>query len=115
MMQKRSSNSAGAVYLDRESRVRDLEQMARRAAARVPQIRRIILFGSMVNGTPTPRSDADLLVEVGSATDPADVLRAMSPLVCPVDLFVFTCEELAASDPPLVAKTALRDGKDLLR
>lgn len=112
-MRKSSSNSAGATYLDREARLRDLFMMAERAAARVPEIRRIILFGSMVNGIATPRSDADLLVEVRVSTDAADVLRAMSPLPCPVDLFVFTSEELAAT-PPIVASTALREGKVLL-
>ncbi len=96
--------------------------MSRRAAAQIPEIRRIILFGSLVNGIPTPRSDADLLVEVSSSAheDPRDrgveVLRAMSPLVCPVDVFVYTTRELnelAASGSPLVT-AALRDGKNLL-
>ena len=32
------------------------------AAARLPALRRVILFGSLVAGIPTPRSDADLLV-----------------------------------------------------
>ncbi len=121
-MPARSSNSAGATYLDRESRIRDLREMARRAAKQIPEIRRVILFGSLVSGTPTPRSDADLLVEVDSSVhaDPrdraADVFRAMSPLVCPLDLFVYTTQELndlAASHSPLVT-TAFRKGVDLL-
>ena len=54
----------------------------------------------MVTGTPTPRSDADVLIEVdGSAHDhPRDrnpeMIRAMWPLVCPLDLFVYTTDEL---------------------
>jgi predicted nucleotidyltransferase len=122
-MQRRSSNSAGAVYLDREARIRELEQMARRAAARLPEIRRILLFGSLVSGIPTPRSDADLLVEVSNSAQEnprertSEVLRVMSPLVCPIDLYVYTTSELnelAAAGSPLVA-AALRDGRNLLR
>lgn len=119
-MRRRSSNSAGATYLDREARIRDLRAMAQSAAGKIPEIRRVILFGSVVSGIPTPRSDADLLVEVTNSThaDPrdrnADVIRAMSPLACPVDLFVYTTRELQElSDAPLVT-TALRDGVDLL-
>ena len=119
-MRRRSSNSAGATYLDRDARIADLRAMARRAADRIPQIRRVILFGSLVSGIPTPRSDADVLVEVdGSAyADPrdraADMIQAMSPLPCPVDLFVYTTPELRdLAQTPLVA-TALRDGTDLL-
>ncbi|HKS22696.1 MAG TPA: nucleotidyltransferase domain-containing protein [Thermoanaerobaculia bacterium] len=96
--------------------------MARRAAERIPAIRRVLLFGSLVNGIPTPRSDADLLVEIDGeiATDPRDragqVRDAMSPLPCPVDLFVYTSaelHELLAESAPVVT-TALRDGVDLL-
>jgi len=52
--------------------------------------------------------------------DPRDragaVSEAMSPLPCPVDLFVYTSaelQELLAERAPVVA-TALRDGVDLL-
>ena len=96
--------------------------MARRAAERLPSIRRVVLFGSLTSGIPTPRSDADLLVEVSESDHerPQDripeVLRAMSPLPCPADLFVFTTRELEqtkAEDSPLV-RAALRTGEDLL-
>jgi predicted nucleotidyltransferase len=122
MMRTRSSNSSGATYLDREARLREVKTMARRAAARIPEIRRVLLFGSLVKGIPTPRSDADLLVEIDGeiADDPRDrageVSRAMSPLPCPVDLFVYTSaelHELLAERAPVVT-AALRDGVDLL-
>jgi len=118
----RSSSTAGAIYLDREARLRDLQAMALRAAAALPEIRRILLFGSHANGIPTPRSDADVLVEVAWSAheDPreraVDVLRAMAPRPCPLDLIVYTTaelRELEAARAPLVM-TALRDGIDLL-
>ena len=92
------------------------------AAARLPALRRVILFGSLVMGIPTPRSDADLLVVLSESDqgEPRDrvpeVLRALMPLPCPVDLFVLTGEELdrhTRERHPLV-REALQHGHDLL-
>jgi predicted nucleotidyltransferase len=88
----------------------------------MPSIRRVLLFGSLPGGRATPRSDADVLVVVSdSAYSDAreripDVLHAMAPLPCPVDLFVLTTTELARAqeeDSPL-ARAALATGVDLL-
>lgn len=98
-MQKPLSNSAGAIYLDRGVRLRELRAAARQAALSVPAIRRVILFGSLANGIPTPRSDADLFIEVSSSQHASapdrvpEMLRALSPLPCPVDLFIATTRE----------------------
>jgi predicted nucleotidyltransferase len=95
---------------------------ARRAASRLPALRRIILFGSLVAGIPTPRSDADLLVVLAESDhrEPRDrvpeVRRALRPLPCPVDLFVLTSEELdqhTREGHPLVREARER-GRDLL-
>jgi predicted nucleotidyltransferase len=81
-----------------------------------------VLFGSLANGTATPRSDADLLVVVDSSDqgEPRDrvpeLLRALAPLPCPVDLFVLTraeVERARAGDSPLV-RVALATGIDLI-
>jgi uncharacterized protein len=114
--------SAGAVFLDKAKRTEDVRAAARRAAARLPAIRRVVLFGSLAAGIPTPRSDADLLIVV-DASDCAHVrdrippmLAAMSPLPCPVDLVVLTTEELgrAQKDGDPVVREALTYGVDLL-
>jgi hypothetical protein len=53
-----------------------------------------------VDGIPTPRSDVDLFVEVSSSPhdEPRDrvpeMLAALLPLPCPVDLFVLTSDEV---------------------
>jgi len=89
---------------------------------RIPAIRRIILFGSLVTGSATPRSDADILVvlEDSSHDQPRDrvpeVLRALSPLPCPLDLFVLTSAEVEryqAEGSPLL-RIAVSEGMDLL-
>jgi predicted nucleotidyltransferase len=86
----------------------------------VPEIRRVLLFGSLVSGVPTPRSDADLLVEVSESAhaEPRDrvpeLLGAFQPLPCPLDLFVLTSEEMERLGPssPLV-RLALATGLDI--
>ena len=121
-MPRQSSSSAGAVYLDLPRRIEELGAGARRIADRIPGTRRVILFGSLVAGIPTPRSDADLLVIVDTSPhrEPRDrvpgVLQALRPLPCPVDVFVLTAQELerfANEDNPLL-REALNHGRDLL-
>ena len=121
-MPRRSPISVGATYLDRTARIEALRQAARRAAGRLPPIRRMILFGSLVGGTPTPRSDADILVVVetsehSQARDRVpELLGALSPLPCPIDLTVLTREEFERArreEVPLV-REALANGLELL-
>ena len=95
---------------------------ARRIADKIPGTRRVILFGSLVAGIPTPRSDADLLVILDSSAhrEPRDrvpeVLRALRPLPCPVDVFVLTVQELErhTSERDPLLREALSHGRDLL-
>jgi predicted nucleotidyltransferase len=81
----------------------------------------MILFGSLAAGIPTPRSDADILVVVETSERRGrdrlpEILAAMSPLPCPVDLRVITVEELATAgqrgDPLL--REVMKNGFDLL-
>lgn len=88
----------------------------------LPAIRRVVLFGSLAHGIPTPRSDADLLIVVDRSEQPEprdripEMLRALRPLPCPVDLVVVTAEELerhTGEGHPLL-REALAHGEDLL-
>lgn len=120
-MPMRSPRSAGATYLDRDRLVSELEAAARRAAGRLAQIRRVLLFGSLVNGRPTPRSDADVVVVVADSphADPRqrlpEVQLAFRPLPCPLDLLVVTESEVEAHGEEWpVLRLALATGRDLL-
>lgn len=121
-MPRSSATSAGATYLDRAHRIEEVRQAARRARERLPTITRVVLFGSLATGEATPRSDADLLIVVTDSPHarPADripdMLRALSPLPCPLDLLVVTADELARArgkGDPLV-REAVAGGLDLL-
>lgn len=85
-------------------------------------MRRAILFGSLTTGIPTPHSDADLLIVLDASEHaqmrdrvPA-VLAAMTPLPCPIDLFVLTADELerAQHAGDAFVREALAGGLDLL-
>lgn len=85
-------------------------------------MRRAILFGSLISGIPTPRSDADLLIILDASEHaqmrdrvPA-VLAAMTPLPCPIDLFVLTVDEFerAHREGDTFVREALARGLDLL-
>jgi predicted nucleotidyltransferase len=120
--QRPSQNSAGVTFLNKEARISDLRRAAARARERMPALGRIILFGSLVSGAPTPRSDADLMAVVirgphEHARDRVpELLAALSPLPCPVDVFVVTENEFerAQHDGTPLIREALAHGVDLL-
>jgi len=64
------------------------------------QLRRAVLFGSLARGGATASSDADLLLVVAYSehSRPRDripgALQALRPLPCPLDLFVYTEQEV---------------------
>ncbi len=81
----------------------------------------MLLFGSLAHGLAGPRSDADLLIEVVSSSRAElrdripEMLEALRPLPCPVDLFILTTEELASPAASIgVVREALERGIDLL-
>lgn len=63
-MHDRSSNSAAVRFIDREQVIRDLRQAVAEAKSRYPEIIRVFLIGSLVQGNWTADSDADLIIVV---------------------------------------------------
>ena len=64
-MPEASLNFAEVRFLDRDQVIRNLRQPAAEAKARYPEIVKVYLFGSLVQGTWAADSDADLIVVVG--------------------------------------------------
>jgi predicted nucleotidyltransferase len=58
------SSSAEVRFIDRDQVIRDLRQAASKARSRYPEIKKVFLFGSLVDGTWTADSDADLIIVV---------------------------------------------------
>ena len=63
-MRETSSNFAEVRFIDRDEIIRDLRQAVAEAKSRYPEIVKVYLFGSFVQGTWTADSDADLIVVV---------------------------------------------------
>ena len=63
------SSSAEVVFLDRDRVIQDLRVAAAEAKRAHPEILKVFLFGSLVDGTWTADSDADLMVVVDKTFD----------------------------------------------
>jgi len=80
---------------------------------------RIVLFGSLANGTARDESDVDLLIELDTDLSPADRARAVSRLFpdrrWSLDALVLTPAELAAArrSPASVLAAIERGGRVL--
>jgi predicted nucleotidyltransferase len=77
-------------------------ELAAAAAAADPRILRIVLFGSLAIDRATPRSDADLMIELSDHSEPRSMdripeyLQAFSKGPVPVDVFPFTVSEISS-------------------
>lgn len=100
-MQPPFTSYAASRFINREVVLTELRQAAERAGAQCPGVEAIFLFGSFAHGTPTPRSDADLLVVIHEDADRWQVydccLTVFTHCPVPVDLFVLTRPEVEAS------------------
>ena len=65
----------------------ELKKTAQFLKTRCPGIEAVYLFGSFASGTPTPKSDADLLV-VADKNDADTIREILSSTPVPVDLFI---------------------------
>ena len=111
-MPKRSLIMRRARFLDKEEVIEKLSRLAHRAKSRDPNIKEILLFGSIINNTYTSRSDADILIVLHE--DHARFmdriprflfLFANAPV--PVDVFPYTEKEVQTVP---IAKKALAQG-----
>ena len=95
-------------FVDREAVVEQLRRAAKKLREERPEVRAVYCFGSFAEGIPTPRSDADILVMVGSSDRPmhqrgAFFMDVFLDLSVPVDLFVSTEDEWENAQGGIVA------------
>lgn len=111
-MPRRLSTLPKTRFLDKEKVIQKLSKLALKAKSKDPNIKKIVLFGSIINNTYTIRSDADILMVLHEDhTRFMDripkflLLFANAPV--PVDVFPYTEKEVQTI--PL-AKMALAQG-----
>lgn len=75
--------------------------------ARLPEVRRVVLIGSLAHGTWSTRSDADVVVVVDEHTAEGELrYRPSGALGIGLDLFVRTDDEIAAMGERFAAEVA---------
>lgn len=98
-----------AKFLNKEKVVRRLSVIASRVKRNDPNIKKIVLFGSLAKDTYTLRSDADLLIIIKNDTARfIDRIPKFSPLFIdvPVPVEVFPYTERESKTVPLARKAA---------
>ncbi|MDR7417118.1 MAG: nucleotidyltransferase domain-containing protein [Armatimonadota bacterium] len=114
-MERRSYGSVRVYWLNREEAWRRLEEAARRVVEERPEVKAVVLFGSLAEGRAVPGSDADLLLLLRSSDRPwmerpSEYLPYFEGIGLPLDLFCYTEEEV--EQVPL-ARHALSRGRRL--
>ena len=102
-------------FLIREPVLEALRRTVERLRTRHPEVEAVYLFGSYASGTPTPRSDVDLLVVV-NGPEPTDLSSEFLSIPAPVDLHLTSpimFDALAAVGKGLPG-AAVREGVRLL-
>ena len=118
-MQKSSSSSVKAFWLDRDEAVRRIRDAVEVLTAEHPKIERAVLFGSLARGDAVPGSDADLMLVLRECALPWKDRSAhfkFGNVGIPVDLFAYTRSELnqmRESGNAFIARI-LQEGIDLL-
>lgn len=113
-------STVSITYFDRDGVRRAVDDYVRTLAARHPELEEVILFGSLVEGTPVPGSDVDLLVILATSSQTfLDRIPAFLPSGFPVgvDVFPYTraeIERMKADGNPFVLG-ALRRGESVYR
>ena len=118
--QSRFLNTVKIAYFDRSEVRRALDEYVRLTTVNHPEVEEVVLFGSVVAGTPVPGSDVDLLLVLTSSDRP---FRDRIPLFLPsgfpvaMDVFPYTRDEITRmkDERNSFIQGALREGLTLFK
>lgn len=115
---RRFSSSASVLWFDREAALETVRAAVRELARRHPEIRRVVLFGSLAKGNAVPGSDADLLIVLADYDRPflerLVIYRPMAGALG-IDVFPYSEAELdrMIREDNWLVRTALAEGVEL--
>ncbi len=103
-------NSVRVFWLEQDQLIKKIHQAARKIGKNDPNVKKIILFGSLAEKRGTPGSDADILIILKKEETPfiermGEWLKRFS-LNFPLEVFPYTENEL--HNP--IAQSALKNG-----
>lgn len=118
VVRERSYSSVRVFWLDKDLLNRKLRESADRIVGAFPQVREVILFGSILEDRATSRSDIDILIVVDKADRrfidrPLDFKRYFNNIGMGVDIFVYTEEEIKKGSR--IAQEAFNKGHRLFK
>lgn len=116
VIQKRFYNSVKVFWLDKELLATRIGEAVKSLTLRHPEVRRVVLFGSVADNRPTPASDIDILIIVDNCQErfldrPLLFRRYFEGIGLGTDIFVYTNNEVVQG--MAFVNTALKKGKVL--
>jgi predicted nucleotidyltransferase len=98
IIQKKLYNSVKVFWIDKEILLENLQQSIASLVKEKPEVEKIILFGSIIEGEFIPSSDIDLILIVSESDKPfldrsLPHLAFFQDVGCSIDMFVYTREE----------------------
>jgi predicted nucleotidyltransferase len=103
-MQKVFTNFASSRFVDQDAVIAGLKQCAARLKSQRKEIKGVYLFGSFASGKATPRSDADVVIEImdnhaDSRSRVADeTVGIFLDAAVPVEVFILTSSQLTEGE-----------------
>lgn len=115
-MQKYSYGGATLWVLDIKTAVENIRSVAQKLISEHPEVIKVVLFGSLADGTAVPGSDADVLLVLKDSQKQRwidridDYLDYFLDIGIGVDLFPYTEDEI---EHIRLAETALKSGIEI--
>lgn len=114
IIRKKSYDSVKVFFLNRKLLVEQIEQAAAELVTERPEVRKIILFGSVAEGRALPSSDIDLLLITDRNTErfidrPSPYIPYFQHIPMSVDCFVYSVEEIQSGNHSIPV-TAIKTG-----
>lgn len=114
IIRKKSYDSVKVFFLNRKLLIEKIKQATAELVTERPEVRKVILFGSVAESRALPSSDIDILLITECNNErfidrPPRYLSFFQDIPMSVDCFVYSVEEIQSGKHPL-AQTAIRMG-----
>jgi len=104
-------------WFDKKLLTNQISEAVKRLVSERPDVKKVILFGSVAEKRATPASDVDIVIIVEDSSQrfldrPLPFSKYFQDIGLGVELFIYTQKEIAEEDIPFV-RTAFKKGEIL--